>query len=171
MSKKKCRSSENSVSADKKTMGSFLSFAETLERKIRREIGRELQSDQQPNESVFRGETTVFPREWDSSPRGMAWLIGETPRKSTFSEKGRTAYGVKVRPLPPHKLTLKEKSALQFFAQHSVTLSPRFTKSELKKCFRGLACRLHPDAGGLTSQFIELKANFDLLIQFLDSKA
>lgn len=140
-------------------MGGFSEFARVIEQKIRRDLKAELQAE----DLVSRGENPNFTREYDDSPRGMAWLIGKTPRATIIDPRGKTAYGVKERPLPPHKLNVFQMSAVRFFLDHGVSLSPRFSKKELKAAFRKLALRLHPDQGGAAQSFMELKSCFELL--------
>ncbi len=53
---------------------------------------------------------------------------------------------------------------MDFFTHHGIALSPAFTRGELKKAFRTLALRLHPDMNkGAVSAFIELKNNYETL--------
>lgn len=131
-----------------------------MEQKIRRDLEAELQAE----DLVSRGETANFTREYDNSPRGMAWIIGKTPKSSLRDPRGKTAYGVKERPLPPHALNVFQKAACVFFREQGAPLSPRFSQKELKGAFRKLALRLHPDHGGAAQSFMDLKSNFELLM-------
>lgn len=141
-------------------MGRFSEFAKVMEQKIRRDLEKEFLSE----DLVSRGENANFTRDFDNSPRGMAWLIGKTPKSSLIDPRGKTAYGVKERPLPPHKLNVFQMAACRFFREHGVNLSPRFSKQELKRGFRRLALKLHPDHGGAAHTFMDLKSNFELLM-------
>lgn len=142
-------------------MGGFQDFAQVLEQKIRREIESEILAE----DPVSRGENVYFTREFDDSPRGMAWLLGKMPKSLITDPRGRTAYGVKSRLLPPHKLNVFQVTAVLFFKIHGVLLSPRFTQKELKTAFRQLAKKLHPDQGGTTEAFLDLLESFKILAE------
>lgn len=89
--------------------------------------------------------------------------MGKTPKSTVLDPRGRTAYGVKERPLPPHKLNIFQSAAAGFFREKGQELSPRFSARELKSAFRRLAMRLHPDHGGSTQSFLDLQESFKIL--------
>ncbi|WP_413291608.1 DnaJ domain-containing protein [Bdellovibrio sp. HCB337] len=68
-------------------------------------------------------------------------------------------------PPPPHTLTPEQDQACAFFLSQGVELSKAFTARELKKAFRLLALKLHPDMnkGATEDAFIMLKKNYETL--------
>lgn len=129
-------------------MGQFLAFAEVLERKIRRQI---LMDQGNPESPAPSRETLAWETElpWTRFPRIKAPPLHPT--------RGKSAYGVKVRPRPPHSFDEKQRQAYCFFREHDPKLADNFTGTELKTSFRRLAKFLHPDAGGRAADFIRLK--------------
>lgn len=143
---------------DKKTMQSRASFHEILESKIK------AQSNAQSPE-------TLSPQGFDHSqhsqdPAHLAYLMG-TLGPAYFRPQPHRAYPSRPKPPPPpHTLNEAQQAASEFFALHGNTLSPAFSQKELKKAFRVLALKLHPDTnkGAVASAFIELKNNYETLM-------
>lgn len=98
-------------------------------------------------------------------PAHLAYLLGQVNRHTPISTKGFKSY---PRPRPAqrkaHILTLSQQAAFDFFLIQGAELHPGFHLTELKKCFRMLAKKLHPDVvGGEGRAFIELKKSFECL--------
>ncbi len=138
-------------------MGTFQSFAEALENKIRQQIERENQKPPPSNSS-------------EAPEAGWTRLVGEMPSYRFQSPQKATAYHLNRRPVarPSHVLNDAQKEAWAFFQAHLLTpLSPAFTRADLKRAFRALALRLHPDQGGTATQIQSLlKARQQLELVF-----
>lgn len=168
-------------------MGQFVSFAEVLKQRILSEIpsenGQNLEetggakphfSSENPfisstDRKTGEARTNVFREE----TRGFAWILGHTPQmesllKTGHSPRGKTAYGVKTRPRPPHKMTREQESAYCYFHSYIPDFTADFSRRELQKAFRLIAKKLHPDMGGNAQEFIALKAQLEVLATVFD---
>ncbi len=147
-------------------MGQFLEFAEILEQRIRQQILSEkpdFQKSQQTKNVDFPSEN---PSNSSTSPKtdfGFAWVLAHTERAESSNSRGKSAYGVKARPRPPHKMDPLQTLAYCYFRSQIPSFGANFTRGELQKSFRLLAKKLHPDAGGTSEDFIVLKTQHDLL--------
>ncbi len=97
----------------------------------------------------------------DQDPAHLAYLLGSL---ETYYFRPRPT---KIYPSPPktaprpHELTQKQKDSSDFFEKHGFKLSPAFSRKELKRGFRALALRLHPDMNkGASGPFIQLKTHY-----------
>jgi len=134
-------------------MRSEASFQQILERKIK------AQSPEIPLQQGF----DQHPHSQD--PAHLAYLMGTLGPAYFRPQTGRVYPSRPKPPPPPHVLDEAQTLAVDFFASHGATLSPAFTQKELKKSFRLLALKLHPDTnkGAVASAFIELKKNYETL--------
>lgn len=95
-------------------------------------------------------------------PAHLAFLLGKIEIRR-FRKPAPMPRKAAPRPRPrvagtPHLLTERQKSAVQWFADRGERLEADFTAPELKKAFRRLALRVHPDvAGGSAAEFMELQ--------------
>ncbi|MBK9322083.1 MAG: J domain-containing protein [Bdellovibrionaceae bacterium] len=131
-------------------MGTTVSFKQILEEKIK-----------SPNrKSEGEGQATS-----DLDPAHLAYLLGNL---ETFHFRPRPAKIYPAPPkaaIPPHKLTQSQLESCAFFESHGFKLSPAFSRKELKKGFRALALRLHPDMNkGAPGPFIQLKTHYLALV-------
>jgi hypothetical protein len=141
------------LAAEEICMGMQTSFQQILEEKIR----------MQNPPGAAPGES--FPdRDHAQDPAHLAYLLGSL-QVSYFRPTAAKIYPAPPTPPPrPHVLNEAQIKALSFFTLHGVTLSPAFTRRELKKAFRSLALRLHPDTNkGTSGPFIELKQMYESL--------
>jgi hypothetical protein len=139
-------------------MQSRASFHEILERKMK--AASSGQSHETQSAQGF--EQTRQSQD----PAHLAYLMG-TLGPAYFRPQASRAYPSRPKPPPPpHALSEAQKVAHDFFALHGNTLSPAFSQKELKKAFRVLALKLHPDTnkGAVASAFIELKKNYETLM-------
>lgn len=102
-------------------------------------------------------------------------LLGQVP-KVEFSHIKPSGYKVdksnifKAKtPRPNHNLNANQLKAFEFFNEFlksiNMEISASYSQRELKKAFRLLALRLHPDKnGGYAAPFLELKLNYNLLL-------
>lgn len=108
-----------------------------------------------------------------ADPAHLAYLLGTIPVRRFHTPPKSAAPKAAVRPAvkppfqkpaprarrPDHVLTERQKTAMAWFAFQSESLPGDFTTDELKKAFRSLARKTHPDAGGSASLFLELKGH------------
>ena len=143
---------------DKNVMSAQASFQQILEGKIRSQSRAQSREDQSP-------------QGFDQShhcqdPVHLAYLMG-TLGPAYFRPQASRVYPSRPKPPPlPHSLDEAQTLAAALFADHGATLSPAFTQKELKKAFRTLALKLHPDTnkGATGGAFIELKKNYETLM-------
>ncbi|MBO9667832.1 MAG: J domain-containing protein [Bdellovibrio sp.] len=99
----------------------------------------------------------------DSDPSNLAYLMGQIGRVEFQNPRGQYPRS-QVRPQrKPHALTPVQKQSFEFLKSYIHGLSEGFTESELKTAFRQAALILHPDQGGHTQHFMELRAHFAVL--------
>jgi hypothetical protein len=143
-------------------MQSRVSFHEILERKM--QAGGNGQSHETQSPQGFEQAPHSIPLSQD--PAHLAYLMGILG-PAYFRPQASCAYPSRPKPPPPpHALSEAQKAASEFFALHGNSLSPAFSQRELKKAFRILALKLHPDTnkGAVASAFIELKKNYETLM-------
>lgn len=106
------------------------------------------------------------PREiQDTSPAYLAYLLGLQSKIPMHRPTQAYPY-YKPTPKPAHKLNLQQAKALDFFNQWGEELKNNFNSLELKKAYRKLAKKWHPDTQTRTSspeKFILLKAQYEIL--------
>jgi hypothetical protein len=132
-------------------MGDFHSFAQILEKKIRKEIEKDFIS---PSENTSSPETKIQSELWTHLVGQLNTIHFSTDRKGQIYHRNRPA----PRPRPDHQMTTEQEQAYQFFVNQRVVLAKNFSQSDLKKAFRILALKLHPDQGGNAFQFQSLIA-------------
>jgi hypothetical protein len=99
----------------------------------------------------------------DSDPAHLAFLMSQISKVQTSAPKGKYPAPA-VRPQrKAHTLNAAQTQAFNFFSIYTHDFSPGFTEGELRKAFRKSALALHPDHGGNTQQFIELKEHYQTL--------
>lgn len=136
-------------------MGSFISFAQILEKKIRREIEKESYSHQSQQQSQQHSQEPQIQSElWTHLVGQMdPYRFGNNPRSAVY-HRNRPA----PRPRPDHKMNAEQEVAFQFFLNNKAGLAANFSRTDLRKAFRNLALKLHPDQGGTSSEFQGLLA-------------
>ena len=142
-------------------MGGFQDFAKILETRIRKEIEAEsFSTHSKPFEASF---------ERDELPLGFAWILGQQgllaphTQEKKSENRARQAYGVKLKPLPPHTLNRVQGLAFELFQNLGASLLPSFKKQDLKKAWRHVAKVTHPDQGGSAQAFREAQAAYKTL--------
>jgi hypothetical protein len=66
---------------------------------------------------------------------------------------------------PPHKLNEEQAQAYAVFKKFGIVLNTDFTRIELKKSYRTLCFKTHPDRKGSATAFMELKRSYELLLK------
>jgi hypothetical protein len=161
---------------------SFLEIlTEKIEQRVRAETAQTTFSREEKvsnSQTVHQTQSEKTTQNVDNSSSNTQWIsqipVGKihfsTPRDQIFGRvypRNNPTPRKKAIPLPERKkhfLTEKQKQAVVYFWGWQIRLQEDFTAPELKKAFRTLAQRLHPDRNnGQTKAFIELKANYDCL--------
>ena len=171
---------------------SFLEIlSEKIEMQIRNDISRS-EIAKNPNEKSSNNQTVVQTANKNNTGNvdNFSENVGATPLNDTvynqwisqiplgkiqFTTPKQQVFGriypvntPRQKPQPArqkHMLSEKQKQAVVYFWGWQIRLQEDFTPTELKKAFRALAHRLHPDRNaGKTRAFIELKANYNCLM-------
>lgn len=111
-----------------------------------------------------------FSSEWEShlDPFGMAQLIAEVRIAPQFKASIRKKY-----PKPPttkvafrknHLFTDEQRQALQVLMAYTYALQENFNLHELKSAYRGAVLKTHPDQGGSSETFQEVKKSYQMLL-------
>jgi hypothetical protein len=108
-------------------------------------------------------EASIYQGEIKSDPAHMAFLIGQIGRFDVRTNKNTYPRSTTRPQRKPHVLSSSEALSFEYLKIHNLDLSGAFTEVELKKAFRHSAFILHPDQGGSTEQFVELKAHYENL--------
>ncbi|UYL09358.1 J domain-containing protein [Bdellovibrio sp. SKB1291214] len=99
----------------------------------------------------------------DSDPIHMAYLLGRVNKTELQTPRGQYPRPA-VRPQrKPHNFSPAQRQSFEFFKCWIHGLAEGFTETELRKAFRQAALILHPDHGGNTQQFMDLKEHFEVL--------
>lgn len=101
--------------------------------------------------------------EWDQDPAHLAFLLGQMHKTSVRPSTAKIYPQKPKPPPPPHVLTETQKQAYEFFQFQGAALAPHFSAQDLKKAFRTLALKLHPDMKGEAGAFIALKIHTEAL--------
>lgn len=99
---------------------------------------------------------------------------GNTPASKKYAKlESKTTIEVKKRTSgKPHKLNETQQSAFSYFINNHEFLLEDFTKEELRKSFKKLCFKKHPDSpGGSHQSFLELKKHYDQLTAVLQKAA
>lgn len=134
------------------------SFQQILEEKI------QVRSHESHSRRAFERDSQ--PQAQTQEPAHLAYLLGHLG-PTFFRPQTTKIYPSRPKPPPPpHVLTEEQALAREFFVLQGVELTPAFSQRELKKAFRTLALRRHPDMNkGASDAFIELKNNYETLTQ------
>lgn len=139
-------------------MKSNISFAEILSSKI--------------EEKDFK-QNSISEKTQMSDPYALAYMLGHFDKyefkkstKDCFS-RSKNDYGFNKYPIQTrknHQFNESQEISFQFFQNHLEQFERNFLKLELKKAFRHLAIKHHPDHGGSALLFIELKKHYETLL-------
>ncbi len=148
------------------------SFLEILSEKIEKQLRQDLSFSEISVENPI--STT------QAAPHMRTWVYQipvekvhiQTPRdyilKRAYPSSHHAFQKAHVPPTPsrkPHQLTEQQKQSMVYFWSWQVRLREDFTQGELKKAFRALAQRLHPDRNnGQVQAFLDLKNHYQRLL-------
>ena len=106
---------------------------------------------------------------WESTldPHGMAQILAQT-ETHTFTKANRyNPYKFKSQRVAPqrpsHNMTEEQLLAYACLKQFAVQLSDNFNLTELKTAFRRSALKAHPDHGGTSETFQNVKKSYQIL--------
>ncbi len=144
-------------------MSDFLSFAEILEHKIRKEILAEFQSEKQASKPNFPSEKPVYPHNFTSVMIDLDPIfLPKDSRAQEYHKHKRTP-----PPPKPHVFSATQQKAFDLFQQLGAGLNPGYRLSELKKAFRQLCLKHHPDRGGSSDKFGLIKPAYSELMSVI----
>jgi hypothetical protein len=133
-------------------MGTYMDFAKILEKKIRQEIKQELAHEHSRTSNSTAPQTEIQSGLWTHLVGQIGTRRFEAPVKGQVYHRLRPA----PRPRPDHHLNSEQIDAMTFFASYGQPLNANFSMTDLKKAFRQMALKLHPDQGGTAIQFQRL---------------
>lgn len=117
-----------------------------------------------------QAEATSYQGSDKSDPAHMAFLIGQIGRFDIpVSSKAYPRSATRPQ-RKAHVLSALELQSFEFIKSYNHDLPAGFTEAELKKAFRHCAIALHPDQGGSTELFMELKEHYEILKSVLTRK-
>ena len=96
-------------------------------------------------------------------PAHLAYLMGQLGRQNPVSPRGKYPHKPSVVVRKAHVLSDLQREALQFMKSFMPSLDETMTSHELKKAFRLGALKVHPDRGGTTALYAELRAQHSIL--------
>lgn len=122
---------------------------------------KQILTDKMENDPADSNQEQGSHQHFDIS--NMAYLLGKVGRLNLKSPRGHYP-APKVRPQrKPHDFSESQRCAFDFFKLWSTNLNDNFSETELKKAFRQIVLVLHPDRGGNSDAFLNLKMHYDNL--------
>ena len=114
------------------------------------------------------GKSSTFVGGWEShlDPRCMIELM-TCLEQSHFARSPAKAYPQRKRkpqPTPPHSLNDTQRGAYEFLKAFQQGLSEGFNGAELKSAYRCAVLKTHPDRGGNSESFQEVKKSYQILL-------
>lgn len=108
---------------------------------------------------------------WETflDPAGLSQLIAElAPVNSSRTHIYR--YPKATR--PSHTLPPEQQQAYEMLNAYLTTpLHPGFYKGELKSAYRQAVLKAHPDQGGTTESFQQVRKSYEILVRFVTKEA
>lgn len=114
-------------------------------------------------------ENNYYTSGWEShlDAHGMSQLYKHL-QQSRFSVSINKAYPIRrakpvVAPRTPHLFNEPQRQAYELLKTYRDDFSEGFTKRELKSVYRFAALKSHPDQGGCSETFQEVKKSYQIL--------
>lgn len=101
----------------------------------------------------------------DTEPSHLAYLMSQIGKFEFDTRRGQYPRPAvrPQRPRPAHAFSPSQKQSFEYLKSYIHDLPEGFTAAELKTAFRKAALILHPDLGGNTEQFLDLKTHYEVL--------
>lgn len=114
---------------------------------------------------------------WESTldPFGLSQILVQTPTYTINVKYAKSRYAhlnTKVHtPKAPHLFNAEQ--ALAFASLHSLSpeLTPSFNQKQLKSAYRKAVLKTHPDRGGTSESFQDVKKNYLILEALVKNEA
>ena len=110
------------------------------------------------------------PVDWESSldPHGLSLIIGKI---AVFKTGHKKYFAVKKDAIQAksHLFTPGQKLAFENLAKWSPSLMDNFNRLDLKSSYRAALLKTHPDQGGSSETFIEVKKSYEILRSLVKS--
>jgi len=94
-------------------------------------------------------------------------ILVNTPRyQSPRKPQGTHAYHIKIKtptPRKAHSFTPEQAQAFENLKKWNQLFTESFTRQELKRAFRIAVLKAHPDQGGSSESFQEVKKSYQIL--------
>jgi hypothetical protein len=100
-------------------------------------------------------------------PHGLGWLMSEINLPHYNRVIVKKAYPIKVKPAavrPPHILNASETIAFECIKQQAPQLQDNFNRHQLKSAYRLSVLKTHPDQGGNSEIFQDVKKSYQILL-------
>ena len=95
-------------------------------------------------------------------PRGPAGFPGFRPSEGTHSSSSTS------NPNPNPDYSRRANHALRDLPYHKMELEPTLSRKELRKMYKKLCLKLHPDKGGSAADFRRMHDAYVKIVQTLD---
>lgn len=114
-----------------------------------------------------------FSAGWEShlDPFGLAQLMGEVhvttynkPIVNKVYPRSKKSPRTPIRPQhPSHNMNEAQRAAYELLKAHSPQLQDNFSRHELKSAYRLSVLKTHPDQGGTSEIFQDVKKSYQIL--------
>ena len=126
------------------------------------------------NDSPLYSSETSFNSGWESTldPFGFTQILTELqldrPSTAGLQTKLNRAYGLKpakviVQFRPAHALDAEQAKAFENLKTWALQLNENFDRQELKSAYRSAVLKTHPDRGGNSESFQDVKKSYQIL--------
>jgi len=118
--------------------------------------------EEKPSENVLSRSTGHYESVQDA--HGFTSILVNTPRyQSPRKPQGTRAYHIKVRTRTAHPFTQEQAQAFETLKKWNQFFTSSFSRPELKRAYRQAVLKAHPDQGGSSESFQEVRKSYQIL--------